>query len=182
VVTSGPKDGLKVGSALVESIFRRGECSESGHSQGGPRPGRRTRNADVDQPCPRQQPSRDGADVVVVALLPALGETTGVALSHAGPHPCRAVRARSSHRAGSWPTSASSLDTARRQASRVGGSKPRNRRTAPGPEIEGALSDLGESVAPAIAKRAAHADAFGSGQWIGGLRDTLCGSRPKPRL
>lgn len=42
-----------------------------------------------------------------------------------------------------------------------------DRRTAAGREIEAVLHGLGEPVAPAIAQRAGHVDAFTSGQWIG---------------
>lgn len=42
-----------------------------------------------------------------------------------------------------------------------------DRRTAAGREIEAALSDLGEPVAPAISQRAAHVDSFTAGQWVG---------------
>jgi chromosome partitioning protein len=42
-----------------------------------------------------------------------------------------------------------------------------DRRTAAGREIEAALHDLGEPVAPAIGQRAAHIDAFTAGEWIG---------------
>ena len=42
-----------------------------------------------------------------------------------------------------------------------------DRRTAAGREIEAALHDLAELVAPAVAQRAAHADAAAAGQWIG---------------
>ena len=64
-----------------------------------------------------------------------------------------------------------------RQARQVrGNDKPRallipnrvDRRTAAGLEIEAVLSDFREQVGPAISARAAHVDAFGAGQWIGG--------------
>jgi chromosome partitioning protein len=42
-----------------------------------------------------------------------------------------------------------------------------DRRTASGREVEAVLSDFGEPVAPAVAQRAAHVDAFSAGQWIG---------------
>lgn len=42
-----------------------------------------------------------------------------------------------------------------------------DRRTAAGAEIEAALHEYGEPVAPSIAQRIAHADAFTAGQWIG---------------
>jgi chromosome partitioning protein len=42
-----------------------------------------------------------------------------------------------------------------------------DRRTASGREVEAVLSDFSEPVAPAVAQRAAHVDAFTAGQWIG---------------
>ena len=42
-----------------------------------------------------------------------------------------------------------------------------DRRTAAGREIEAVLSDFGEPVAPAVAQRTAHVDAFSAGQWVG---------------
>lgn len=42
-----------------------------------------------------------------------------------------------------------------------------DRRTAAGREVEAVLSDFGFPVAPAVAQRAAHVDAFSAGQWIG---------------
>ena len=42
-----------------------------------------------------------------------------------------------------------------------------DRRTASGREVEAVLSDFREPVAPAVAQRAAHVDAFSAGQWIG---------------
>ena len=42
-----------------------------------------------------------------------------------------------------------------------------DRRTAAGKEIDAVLHDFGEPVAPAISQRAAHVDAFTSGDWIG---------------
>lgn len=42
-----------------------------------------------------------------------------------------------------------------------------DRRTAAGAEIEAVLHDYGETVAPVISQRIAHADAFTAGRWIG---------------
>jgi chromosome partitioning protein len=42
-----------------------------------------------------------------------------------------------------------------------------DRRTASGREIEAALKQFGQPIAPAIHQRAALVDCFGAGQWIG---------------
>jgi chromosome partitioning protein len=111
-----------------------------------------------------------GAGIVVLDLPPALGATTAAALTIAAlaifPATPSAIDLRATRTA---------LGLLRQARQIRGDGKPAallvpsrvDRRTAAGREIEGALSDMGEPVAPAVAQRAAHADAFTSGQWIG---------------
>lgn len=70
---------------------------------------------------------------------------------------------------------ARALELVREAREERGGTKPAvllvpsrvDRRTASGREVEAVLSDFGEPVAPAVAQRAAHVDAFSAGMWVG---------------
>jgi chromosome partitioning protein len=111
-----------------------------------------------------------GASVVVVDLPPALGATTAAALTIAAlavlPATPSAIDLRATRSALGLLRQARQIRGDGMPAALLVPSRV-DRRTAAGREIEGALSDMGEPVAPAVAQRAAHADAFGAGEWIG---------------
>jgi chromosome partitioning protein len=113
---------------------------------------------------------RGGADLVVVDLPPALGSTTTAALAAASlavfPVTPSAMDIRATQRALGLLRQARQVRGDGMPAALLVPSRV-DRRTAAGREIEAALHDMGEPVGPGIAQRAAHADAFSSGQWIG---------------
>lgn len=118
---------------------------------------------------------REGVEALVLDLPPQLGPVVRAAIVAADlvllpvpPSPADILAGRRM------------LDLVRegREARATGGAKPDrprcllvpsrvDRRTSAGREIEAALHDLGEPVAPAIGQRSAWVDALGAREWVG---------------
>lgn len=110
-----------------------------------------------------------GIEALVIDLPPMLGDATGAALVIADVAAIPVTPSGADLKA-----TVRALELVRRARAVRGGAKPRaalvpskvDRRTAAGAEIEAVLHDLGEPVAPVIAQRIAHVDAFTAGQTV----------------
>ena len=110
------------------------------------------------------------ADFTVIDLPPMLGDATAAALAicdlAAIPVSPSGADLRATNRAVELVANARAARDDGKPYALLIPSKV-DRRTAAGAEIEAALYDYGEPVAPVVSQRIAHADAFSAGQWSG---------------
>ncbi len=113
---------------------------------------------------------KQGTDLVVIDLPPNLGGVTVAALAVADlfliPVTPSGMDLRATARALELLAEARKARRGNKPAALLVPSRV-DRRTSAGREIEAVMSDFREMVAPAVAQRAAHIDAFSAGQWIG---------------
>ena len=162
----------KAGSAVIIDADEQGTATE--WATGGDLPVRVVaevveRTEDAGRLIERALAEADGAGLVVLDLPPRMGEALTAALAVADLVVVPVT-----------PSGADILATGRaldllREARELRDGAPAcllvpsrvDRRTAAGREIEAALVDWGEAVAPAVGQRSAHVDAFGVRRWVG---------------
>jgi len=118
-------------------------------------------------------------DALVIDLPPMLGDATAAAMAVSDVAAIPVTPSGADLRA-----TARAVDLVKRARDARQSAKPRavlipskvDRRTAAGSEIEAVLHDFGEAVAPAVAQRIAHVDAFTAGQTVADYAASSAGS------
>ena len=125
---------------------------------------------DADRWIRRVLALRDEADLVVIDLPPHIGAATEAALVIADlfvvPVTASGADILATEKALALLKEARQVRGDGKPACLVVPSKV-DRRTAAGREVEEALKQLGEPIAPAICQRTAFVDSFSAGEWIG---------------